>query len=218
MSSLPSLNLLQTRILGVLVEKQHTVPDTYPLSLNALQSGCNQKTSRDPVIEANETQLLEALDSLLDLGLVTETNTTRVKRYGQSIAPVLRVPSQSIALLATLMLRGAQTAAQLRTNSERLHHFADISSVEAFLEELAARADGALVKMLPKAPGSRENRWIHLLSPAPESSGQSASTAHEDELRQEVLELREQIRELREQLHYLYAQLDLTAPTGDDHV
>jgi len=161
------LSLLETRVLGVLAEKERTVPDTYPLTLNALVSGCNQKTSRDPVINAAETEVQAAVDSLKAMNLVIESSGGRVARYTHNIERVLQVPRQSGALLATLMLRGPQTAGELRINCERLHSFADISSVEAFLRELAERAAGALVAELPRQAGARENRWAHLLSGPP---------------------------------------------------
>ena len=164
---LPVLSLLETRVLGVLCEKQHTVPDTYPLSLNALVAGCNQKTSRHPIIEASEADVQAALDSLKGPALVIESSGGRVTRYAHNMEKALRLPAQSVALLTTLMLRGPQTAGELRINSERLHRFADISAVEAFLQELAERPEGAMVVELPRQPGSRENRWTHLLSGAP---------------------------------------------------
>src|SRR5881409_984702 len=154
--SLPVLSLAETRVLGVLVEKQHTVPDTYPLTLNALVAGCNQKTSRDPILNASEAEVQATIDRLRLLSLIVESSGGRVMRYAHNVERVLAVPSQAVALLATLMLRGAQTAAELRANSERLHRFADLSAVEGFLDELAARAEekgGALVVKLPRAPG-----------------------------------------------------------------
>jgi len=164
---LPILSLLETRILGVLCEKQHTVPDTYPLSLNALVAGCNQKTSRQPVIEVSEAEVLSAIDSLKGPALIIETSGGRVTRYAHNMEKALRLPSQSIALLTAMMLRGPQTAGELRINCERLHRFADISAVEAFLLELAERPEGPMVVELPRQPGARENRWAHLLSGAP---------------------------------------------------
>jgi hypothetical protein len=164
---LPALSLLEARVLGVLVEKQHTVPDTYPLTLNALVAGCNQKTSRDPVLNATEAEVQAAVDRLRALALVIESSGGRVMRYAHNVERVLQVPQQSVALLATLMLRGPQTAGELRISCERLHRFADIPSVDAFLAELAQRASGALVAELPRQPGARENRWAHLLSGTP---------------------------------------------------
>ncbi len=202
--SLPELTLIETRILGTLLEKQRTVPDTYPLSVNALQSGCNQKSSRNPVIDASEADILVALDTLKDHGLVREVSGSRVSRFEHLLEKVLGVPTQASALLAVLMLRGPQTAGELRLNCERLHRFADISSVEAFLNELAGRAEGALVVLLPRLPGARENRWMHLLSG--QGSGETlqaggkavAGSADDmDELRARVAALEAEVAELR---------------------
>ncbi len=165
---LPILSLLETRVLGVLCEKQHTVPDTYPLSLNALVAGCNQKTIRHPLIEVSEAEVQAAIDSLKGPALVMESSGGRVTRYAHNMGKALHLPAQSIALLTALMLRGPQTAGELRINCERLHKFADISAVEGFLQELAERPEGAMVVELPRQPGSRENRWAHLLSGAPD--------------------------------------------------
>ena len=162
MVSVRALTPLEARVLGVLVEKQHTVPDTYPLSLNALVAGCNQKTARSPVIEATEAEVLTAVDSLKALSLVFEGSGSRVVRFEHNLGRRLGLPGQSVALLAVLLLRGPQTAAELRLNAERLHKFADISSVEGFLDELATREPVRVVK-LPRAPGEREARWAHLL-------------------------------------------------------
>ncbi len=163
----PILSLLETRVLGVLSEKQHTVPDTYPLSLNALLAGCNQKTSRHPIIEVSESDVLAAIDTLRGPTLVIESSGGRVPRFSHNMGKALQLPSQAIALLTVLMLRGPQTAGELRINCDRLHKFADISAVEGFLQELAERPDDAMVVELPRQPGSRENRWMHLLSGEP---------------------------------------------------
>ena len=166
-AALPALSLLETRVLGVLVEKERTVPDSYPLTLNALASGCNQRSSRDPVIDASDEEIQAAIDHLKQLSLVMETSGGRVMRYAHNVGRVLQIPPQSVALLAVLFLRGAQTPGELRINSERLHRFGDLLSVQAFLEELAERAAGALVRELPRQPGARENRWAHLISGEP---------------------------------------------------
>ena len=163
------LSLLEARVLGVLIEKAHTVPDSYPLSLNSLTLGCNQKTAREPVLNALESEVQETVAALKALHLVFEASGSRVTRYEHNAGRALALPSQSVALLATLLLRGPQTVSELRTAAERLHRFADLSSVEGFLEELAARPvekGGALVVKLPRAPGAREPRWAHLLSGA----------------------------------------------------
>ncbi len=171
---LPALSLLETRVLGTLVEKQHTVPDSYPLTLNALVSGCNQKTSRSPVVEATEAEVQASIDSLKSRNLVMETSGGRVARYAHNLERVLQVPSQAAALLTSLMLRGPQTAGELRISCERLHSFSDISAVQGFLEELAARPAGPLAVELPRLPGARENRWAHLLSGTPKQDAPTA--------------------------------------------
>src|ERR1700704_5626427 len=171
---LPALSLLETRVLGTLVEKQHTVPDAYPLTLNALVSGCNQKTSRSPVMAVSDSDAQAALDSLKGANLVMETSGGRVSRYSHNLERVLQVPAQSGAILTSLMLRGPQTAGGARVSCERRHSFSDISAVDGFLQELAARPAGALVVQLPRLPGARENRWAHLLSGTPKQDAPMA--------------------------------------------
>ena len=160
----------EARVLAVLVEKMHTVPDTYPLSINALLAGCNQKTSRDPVMELSAAEVQEALESLRRRSLVIESSGGRVMRYAENARRGLGLPGETVALLATLMLRGPQTAAELRANCERLHRFSDVSAVEAYLEELAARQPQAFVVKLARQPGSRESRWMHLLCGEPSAA------------------------------------------------
>ena len=157
-----TLTPLEARVLGVLVEKQATVPDTYPLSLNALVAGCNQKTARDPVIAATDAEVLAAIDGLKSMSLAFEGSSSRVTRYEHNAARGLNVPTPAAALLAVLMLRGPQTSAELCANSERLHRFADIGAVEVVLEELAERFPPRAVK-LARSAGEREARWAHLL-------------------------------------------------------
>jgi uncharacterized protein YceH (UPF0502 family) len=191
------LSLLETRVLGTLYEKERTVPDSYPLSLNALMLGCNQKTSRSPVMEASEAEVQAALDSLKGLNLVVETSGGRVARYSQNLERVLQVPSQSAALLTVLMLRGPQTAGELRIAAERLHRFVDISAVMAFLEELAARPAGALVVQLPRLPGARENRWAHTLSGAPQAEAQPAEAKSDPSLEERLARLEAEVSQLK---------------------
>ena len=222
-TTLPVLSLLETRVLGVLAEKQRTVPDSYPLTLNSLVSGCNQKSSRDPVIEAAESEVQAALDSLRGLSLIVETSGGRASRYGHNIEKVLHIPTQSTALLAMLMLRGPQTAGELRINCERLHKFADISSVESFLVELAEREEGGLVMELPRQPGSRENRWMHLLCGAPVidervHAGAASATPSGDvtvgeitALKANVAKLEAEVSELRAMVVKLCAELGVSA-------
>ncbi len=157
-----SLTPLEARVLGVLVEKHATVPDTYPLSLNTLVAGCNQKTARDPVLNAGDADVLAALDGLKSMSLAFEGSSSRVTRYEHNAVRGLNVPAPAVALLTLLMLRGPQTSAELRANAERLHKFADIAAVEAVLKDLAERFPPRAV-LLPRAPGARESRWAHLL-------------------------------------------------------
>lgn len=197
-----NLSLPAQRVLGTLAEKQRTVPDTYPLSLNALLAGCNQKTSRNPVFDLDEAAVTAALDELKALGLVAEVSGSRVVRFAHHLEKVLAVPTQAGALLTVLLLRGPQTAGELRLNCERLHAFADISSVEAFLDELAGRQAGGLVVELPRAPGSRENRWMHLLGgpvgdAAASDSEPLRSTGNFAELSERVAALEAEVAELR---------------------
>jgi hypothetical protein len=217
--SLRVLSALEARVLAVLVEKQFTVPDSYPLSVNALTMGCNQKTARDPVMNAGESEVLRALDELRGMSLVNRVSGNRVDRYEHNFRRGVNVPGQAEALLATLMLRGPQTAAELRANSERLHRFADISSVEAFLAELAERQPPLAVK-LARAPGARESRWAHLLCGEPAEGTLTAATAGEaggesmrdDEIRQLRAEQARQAAELeslKAQLAQIRSELGL---------
>jgi uncharacterized protein len=219
-STLVPLSLLETRVLGVLVEKQRTVPDTYPLTLNTLVAGCNQKTSRDPVLNAGDAEVQAAIDHLISLSLVIESSGGRVMRYEHNVDRVLHLPAQSVALLAALFLRGPQTTGELRINCDRLHKFADISAVEGFLRELVERGAGALVKELLRQPGARENRWVHLLSGAPEpeaiaphdaKAGSDAITVSEIAvLRANVSELQEAVTTLKATVAKLCKELGVS--------
>jgi len=209
-STLPLLSLLEARVLGVLVEKQHTVPDTYPLTLNALTAGCNQKTSRDPILNATDAEVQVAIDRLKSLSLVVESSGGRVMRYAHNAERALGVPSQAVALLATFMLRGTQTVGELRINSERLHRFADVSAVAGFLHELAERTDAPMVAELPRAPGERENRWMHLLcGKAAIMSATVAAPAAVDDVVSltELAALRHSVGQLRADLERLEANV-----------
>jgi uncharacterized protein YceH (UPF0502 family) len=214
--------LLEARVLGVLIEKAHTVPDSYPLSLNSLTLGCNQKTARDPVLNASEADVQGAADALRSLSLVFESSGSRVTRYEHNLGRALGLPSQSVALLAVLMLRGPQTGSELRANSERLHRFADLSSVEAFLDELAERPEekgGPLVVKLARAPGARESRWAQLLCGPVDASalptGEHASndliaTSELAALRSQQAALQAELAALRERVEHLYKELGVS--------
>jgi uncharacterized protein YceH (UPF0502 family) len=218
---LPTFSLLETRILGVLVEKQHTVPDTYPLTLLALTAGCNQKTSRDPILNATEPEVQSALDHLKLLSLVVESSGGRVMRYAHNVERVLGVPSQAVALIAALMLRGAQTVGELRINCDRLHRFTDVSAAEGFLDELAARPAGALVVELARQPGARETRWAHLLSGPPAfevashhgtdfADGGTVAASEIAALKANVTHLQEDVATLKATVAKLCAELGTT--------
>jgi len=221
------LTPLEARVLGVLVEKQHTVPDSYPLSLNALLLGCNQKTARNPVIEATDAEVLTAVDGLKSLHLVFEGSGSRVVKFEHNMGRAMGLPSQAVALLTVLMLRGPQTSAELRLNAERLHKFADISSVEGFLDELAEKQPARVVK-LPRAPGEREQRWAHLLcgevalppvaaagvaeGPGPGLVGYSVSAAELAALKAEQARLHEELAALKTWAQRVAADLGVAAP------
>jgi uncharacterized protein YceH (UPF0502 family) len=217
------LSLLEARALGVLVEKAHTVPDSYPLSLNSLVAGCNQKTARDPVINATEAEVQVAVDALKSLSLAFESSGSRVARYEHNAGRAIGLPSQSVALLAVLMLRGPQTSAELRANAERLHRFADVSSVEGFLAELAERpADkgGPLVVKLPRQAGSREARWAHLLCGPVDAAALSSSAPADDvvaaseiaALKSQQATMQAELDSLRTLVERLYAELGISKP------
>ena len=210
-----TLDAAETRVLGVLIEKQRTVPDTYPLTLNSLVAGCNQKTSRHPVLELSDAQVQAALEGLRAHALVTESSGGRAMRYGHNADRVLKLPSQSVILLAVLMLRGPQTAGELRIASDRMHNFADISSVEAFLDELAERPAGALVVKLPRLPGARESRWMHLLAGPPSEDllaaapGAARTEAAGSALQERVTQLEAEVATLRATLERVCAELGI---------
>ena len=201
------LTPLEARVLAVLVEKESTVPDSYPLSANALTSGCNQKTARDPVMDVSEAEVLATVEELKALHLVNTVSGSRVVRYEHNAARGLGVPGAAMALLTQLMLRGPQTAAELRQNTERLHRFADVSSVEGFLEELAEREAPMAIK-LAKAPGAREARWAHLLcGPVASVEHAFAAAMPRDE---EVALLRAEVAALRSLVNRIAAELGIT--------
>ena len=217
------LSPTEARVLGTLMEKARTVPDSYPLTLNAVVSGCNQKTSREPLMQLSDAEAQEALDELKHLSLVFETSGGQASRYEHNFKRVLEVPDQSAVLLGLLMLRGPQTAGELRINSERWHRFADISSVEAFLDELQERSSekgGPLVIKLPRAPGSREARWAHLLCGPVDEALLSAPAAGtpvpaSPALQARVEALEAEVATLRATLEKLCEQLGLSHPGQD---
>ena len=211
------LSPAEARVLGTLMEKARTVPDSYPLTLNSLQNGCNQKSAREPAMSLSEAEISEAIDGLRACSLVIESSGSRVTRYEHNFQRAVGVPEQSAVLLGLLMLRGPQTAGELRINTERWYKFLDIASVDAFLEELQDRSTekgGALVVKLPRAPGAREQRWAHLLCgpvdlSTPAAVPLASGAAEEDviALTRRVAALEETVEQLRTQLQSLQQQL-----------
>ncbi|OIQ74998.1 hypothetical protein GALL_433370 [mine drainage metagenome] len=205
----------EARVLGTLMEKARTVPDSYPLSLNSLMLGCNQKSSRDPVLELSEADVASALDNLQALSLVRSNSSARVARFEHNAQRGSGVPEQSAVLLGLLMLRGPQTAGELRLNAERWYRFADISSVEGFLEELQQRSPekgGPLVTLLARAPGAREQRWAHLLCGPVDAStwAGTSSTRTASAVTPERMErLEAELAELRAVVQRLCSELGL---------
>ena len=164
--TLKTLTPVEARVLATLMEKARTVPDCYPLSLNALVLGCNQKTSRDPLMDISDDDARTALQTLKAQSLVFEAAASRVPRFEHNFQRAAFVNEPQAVTLGLLMLRGPQTAAELRLNGDRWYKFADAEAVEAVLQALQQRGDDggqALVLKLPRMPGAREARWTHLL-------------------------------------------------------
>ena len=216
-----TLSEIEARVLATLMEKARTVPDSYPLSLNTLMLGCNQKSSREPLMNLTEAEIATALDTLMPLNLVRESSGSRVARYEHNFQRGVGVPEQSAVLLGLLMLRGPQTAGELRLNAERWYRFADISSVEGFLEELQDRSEakgGPLTVKLPRAPGAREQRWVHLLCGPVDmeaaATGSNASTGGGTVagLTERVAHLEAELAQLQQTVRALCAELGVSQP------
>ncbi len=204
-------------MLGTLMEKARTVPDSYPLSLNSLLIGCNQKSSREPLMELDEAQVATALDNLKSANLVRESSGGRSTRYEHNFQRGIGVYEQAAVLLGLLMLRGPQTAGELRLNSERWYKFADISSVEGFLEELqdrSAEKGGPLVVKLARGPGTREQRWAHLLCGPVDATqtGVSRSTEGSSNIPERIERLEAEVAQLRETVQKLCLELGVSPP------
>ena len=213
------LTPIEARVLGTLMEKARTVPDSYPLSLNAVVTGCNQKTTREPVMNVSDAEAQEALDELKRLGLAFDQSGGRTTRWEHNFQRGVGVPEQSAVLLGLLMLRGPQTAAELRLNAERWYRFADVSSVEGFLNELQERSTdkgGQLSVLLPRTPGAREPRWAQLLCGPVDVSAVTAGafgTPPASSLQMRVDALEEEVAALRATVQRLCSELGLeTAP------
>lgn len=179
------LDAVEARVLGALIEKEITTPEYYPLSLNALVNACNQKSSRDPVMQLDEIVVRQALSHLEELGLAARVQDSRVLKFEHQARHALDLKRPEIALLCLLLLRGAQTAGELRNRSDRLYAFDDITSVHATLERMS-RADAAekprpaLVALLPRRPGEKESRYAHRLSGEPATTATTTEPALSD--------------------------------------
>lgn len=215
----PNLNDIEVRVLGCLVEKELATPEYYPLSLNALTNACNQKSNREPVMEVAEKDVVRALDSLRFKGFAMQSGEgSRVPKYAHALATKLHLDLRELAVLAELLLRGAQTMGELRSRASRMQPFAELADIEDSLRELSEHQPPLAVQ-LPRQPGRKENRYTHLLAGEPvleaEEHRSPAEAARrqvmaeeeriarvEEEisgLREEVAELRKQIAEFRSQ-------------------
>jgi uncharacterized protein YceH (UPF0502 family) len=217
------LDPVEQRVLGSLIEKEIATPEQYPLSLNALLNACNQRSSREPVMDLAEREVREALDSLEALALVYPLRDTRVTKYEHRIRTVLNLRRDETALLCLLLLRGAQTPGELRSRADRLYAFDDLAAVQATLERLAARSSakdaGAqaakspaqampLVMQMARQPGSREARFVHLLGEAVSRPAQppvpSGSVPERvEQLEAEIFALRNQLGTVLERIQRL---------------
>ncbi|MES1977438.1 MAG: YceH family protein [Pseudomonadota bacterium] len=226
--TLKILTPIEARVLGTLMEKARTVPDSYPLSLNALVLGCNQKTSRDPLMEVGDDEARAAIDSLKQQSLVFEGSSSRVPRFEHNFQRAAATSEAQSVVMGLLMLRGPQTPAELRTSGERWYKFTDAAAVEAVLLELQQRGeDGgqAMVLKLPRAPGAREQRWVHLLCGEPDITAMVAATptssdasdllARVTALENMVARLKADNAQLRGHIGTISDQLGITLADGD---
>ncbi|MFZ6004888.1 MAG: YceH family protein [Actinomycetota bacterium] len=208
------LDASEQRVIGSLLEKERTVPDSYPMTLNGLRTACNQTSGREPVLALSEAEVRAALDSLRGAGLTRVLHAShgaRVPKFRQVLDEVLTLDDGERAVLTLLLLRGPQTPGELRSRAERLHPFAELAQVEHSLASLASR-DEPLVEELPRRPGQKEQRWRHLLGPpgdAPHSPDPAprGAAAEVEQLRADLDEARREIARLQQELD------DLTAPS-----
>jgi len=210
----------EVRVIGSLVEKETTTPDYYPLSLNALINACNQKSNRDPVMELTENEVRDALDSLNAKGLAGERSAveSRVTKYEHRLQEVFNVGRRETAVLCVLLLRGPQTPGELRGRTERMYRFSELDEVQSALQHLIQR-EPPLVKMLPRQPGTKESRYVHLLAGDAEPwetsatlpSALASSTTEVERiarLESELASLQAEVDELKQQLADFRKQFD----------
>jgi uncharacterized protein YceH (UPF0502 family) len=197
-----ALHPTEVRVLGALVEKEITTPEYYPLTLNALVNACNQKSSREPVVNYGEDTVSQALTLLRNKGLGVRITGAghRVEKYGHTLGEKLNLGRREMALLCVLMLRGPQTVGELRGRTERMHDFGDLEEVERCLEALAARDPEPLVTPMPRG------RWAHLLGGPPEDVAEVAP--EKAGLEQRVSALEREIEQLKQQLEGFRKQFE----------
>lgn len=207
------LSAKEARVIGCLLEKQVTTPDQYPLSLNAITLACNQKTNREPVMELSESDVQQTLDLLLKKHFLRTLSGfgNRVVKYEQRFCNSefgqLKLYPAELALIATLLLRGAQTPGELRTRAARMHDFSDVGEVEQTLQQLTVREDGPFVERLAREAGKRESRFMHLFSGATESVAlQGEGAVDEAPLSERVAVLESEVASLKQQLQQLLAR------------
>ena len=208
-----ALNPVEARVVGCLMEKEITTPEYYPLSLNALVNACNQKSSRDPVMELTEPDVRGSLFALEELGLVRTLADSRVSKFEHRTRDQWNLRRDEFAIICQLLLRGPQTSAELRARAERFYTFDDASAAQSTLERLAARTEGTgpLTVLLPRQPGSREARWMHLLSGpvaaesfAPANATAPVQQAPDPALTERIEALEERVRVLEERLQAVF--------------
>ncbi|PAU39542.1 DUF480 domain-containing protein [Vibrio coralliilyticus] len=215
------LNPVEARVIGCLIEKEVTTPDYYPLTLNSLTSACNQKSNREPVMALSELDVQEAVDSLIGRRLVSDESgfNSRASKFQHRFCNTefgdLKLTKQEKGIVCCMLLRGAQTPGELRTRTNRLAEFSDVKEVEAILERLAAREEGALVVKLPREAGKRESRYMHLFSGDVDVEAMAATSASAvqpavnndrvEVLEQEVAMLKSEMAELRQLVEQLTA-------------
>ncbi|HID3974201.1 YceH family protein [Enterobacter cloacae] len=210
------LSATEARVIGCLLEKQVTTPEQYPLSVNAVTMACNQKTNREPVMNLGEHEVQDILDELVKRHYLRTVSGfgNRVTKYEQRFCNSefgdLKLSAAEVAVITTLLLRGAQTPGELRTRASRMHEFADVQEVEQTLDGLATRDDGPYVVRLAREPGKRESRYMHLFSGEIDISVKSVAadiTAGEDDLVARVEALEDEVAGLKQRLDALLAHL-----------
>ena len=203
-----TLDPVEVRILGSLMEKQLSTPEYYPLTVNALLAACNQKSNREPVMELSESEIQRALNRLQDEKLVWKVMGGRAVRYDHNLDALWHVDRASKALLTLLFLRGPQTAGEMRGRSDRLQSFDSVAEVESKLREMAAHPE-PLVRQMPRRPGQKEERWMHLAGGAviEEPETEVAATETREPLSARVQRLEEQVASLHAELRALKEKL-----------